>query len=66
VLLGHSLGGTLAAIFAAFDPRAAAGLVLLGAPLCFREGTSRFRDSVAAVARCAPAATDMVAGSVLS
>lgn len=34
-LAGHSLGGTLAAIFAALHPVAVRGLVLLEAPLCF-------------------------------
>jgi len=45
-LIGHSLGGTLAAIFAAEAPASIRGLVLLGAPLCFQPGTSRFRDAL--------------------
>ena len=45
-LIGHSLGGTLAAIFAALAPRSIRGLVLLGAPLCFQPQTSRFRDAL--------------------
>jgi len=45
-LLGQSLGGTLAAIFAAMAPESICGLVLLSAPLCFRPGTSRFRDAL--------------------
>ena len=45
-LLGHSLGGTLAAIFAAMAPESICGLVLLGAPVCFQPGTSRFRDAL--------------------
>jgi len=45
-LLGHSLGGTLAAIFGAMAPESISGLVLLGAPLCFRPSTSRFRDAL--------------------
>ncbi len=45
-LLGHSLGGTLAAIFSAMAPESICGLVLLGAPLCFRPATSRFRDAL--------------------
>ncbi len=44
VLMGHSLGGTLAAVFGATVPHSIRGLVLLGAPLCFRPATSRFRD----------------------
>lgn len=35
-LIGHSLGGTLAAAFCACEPRAMRGLLLLGAPLRFR------------------------------
>jgi polyhydroxyalkanoate synthase len=66
VLIGHSLGGTLAAIFAAFDPRRVGGLVLLGAPLCFREGTSHFRDALVSIARSDPAETEVVPGSVLT
>lgn len=49
-LMGHSLGGTLAAIVAALDPRKVSGLVLLGAPLCFQPGVSRFRDAIVAMA----------------
>ena len=45
-LLGHSLGGTLAAIFGAMAPESIRGLVLLGAPLCFRPATSQFRDAL--------------------
>ncbi len=45
-LLGHSLGGTLAAIFGAMAPESIRGLVLLGAPLCFAPATSRFRDAL--------------------
>lgn len=45
-LIGHSLGGTLAAIFGALAPDSIRGLVLLGAPLCFRPETSRFRDAL--------------------
>lgn len=35
VLLGHSLGGTLASLLAAMQPNAVAGLILLEAPLHF-------------------------------
>jgi polyhydroxyalkanoate synthase len=35
VLAGHSLGGTLAAIFSALHPERVQGLILLGAPLHF-------------------------------
>ena len=39
-LVGHSLGGTLAAIFTALAPASIRGLILLGAPLCFEPATS--------------------------
>jgi polyhydroxyalkanoate synthase len=65
-LIGHSLGGTLAAIFSALDPSIVQGLVLLGAPLCFHPGTSRFRDAMVAMAPPALATMDVVAGSLLS
>jgi polyhydroxyalkanoate synthase len=44
-LVGHSLGGTLAAIFAARHPQRAAGLVALEAPIAFGEG--RFEAAAA-------------------
>ena len=40
-LIGHSLGGTLAAIYGAWAPGTIRGLVLLGAPLCFEPERSR-------------------------
>lgn len=46
VLMGHSLGGTLAAIYAATAPSTIDGLVLLSSPLCFRADESAFRDAV--------------------
>lgn len=65
VLLGHSLGGTLAAIATALRPDLARGLVVLGAPLCFAPGSSPFRDVVVAQAPRAPG-DGTVAGSQLS
>ncbi|MBB3769899.1 polyhydroxyalkanoate synthase [Angulomicrobium tetraedrale] len=47
-LIGHSLGGTLAAIACAMEPDLARGVVLLGAPLSFEPGSSAFRDLVVA------------------
>ena len=46
VIIGHSLGGTLAAIYAAFGPETIRCLALLAAPLCFQPGKSRFRDAL--------------------
>jgi polyhydroxyalkanoate synthase subunit PhaC len=65
-LVGHSLGGTFAAIFGALAPEAARGLVLLGAPLCFRPGISRFRDAIVAIAPSDLAEMEVVPGSLLS
>ncbi len=45
-LIGHSLGGTLAAISCALAPRSVRGLVLLSAPLCFQPGKNEFRDAL--------------------
>lgn len=45
-LTGHSLGGTLACIYAATAPQTIRALVLLAGPLCFRPGVSRFRDAL--------------------
>jgi poly[(R)-3-hydroxyalkanoate] polymerase subunit PhaC len=65
-LIGHSLGGTFAAIFAALSPEATRGIVLLGAPLCFRPGISRFRDAIVALAPSNLAKMEVVPGSLLS
>jgi polyhydroxyalkanoate synthase subunit PhaC len=65
-LAGHSLGGTLAAIYAALRPRSVRGLVLLSAPLCFQPGVSRFRDAIVAMAPSSLSRTDVVPGSLLS
>jgi polyhydroxyalkanoate synthase len=65
-LMGHSLGGTLAAIFCALEPLSARGLVLLGAPLCFERLSSRFRDTLVSIVPSRLPETDIVAGSLLS
>jgi polyhydroxyalkanoate synthase len=66
-LMGHSLGGTLAAIYASLHPRSLQGLVLLGAPLCFEPGVSRFGDAlVSIVPPSALSSADVVPGSLLS
>jgi polyhydroxyalkanoate synthase len=65
-LMGHSLGGTLAAIHAALNPQGVRGLVLLGAPLCFQSGVSRFRDALVSVAPTGLSDIDVVPGSLLS
>jgi polyhydroxyalkanoate synthase len=66
LVMGHSLGGTLAAIFAAFDPPSIRGLVLLSTPLYFAPGSCRFRDAIVAMAPPRLAAMEIVPGSLLS
>ncbi len=65
-LMGHSLGGTLAAIYATLDPRHLRGLVLLGAPLCFAPGTSKFRDALVLLTPRLSSDVDVIPGSLLS
>jgi polyhydroxyalkanoate synthase len=65
-LMGHSLGGTFAATFAALAPERIQGLVLLGAPLSFHEGVSRFRDSLVALVPPSPVQAVVMPGSFLS
>ena len=66
ILMGHSLGGTLAAIFAALKPSGLRGLVLLGAPLSFHEGVSRFRDVLVSMVPATLSQIDIIPGSLLS
>jgi len=65
-LIGHSLGGTLAAVFSACEPRAVRGLLLLGAPLCFQPMTNRFRDALVSMIPPDLSETDIIPGSLLS
>jgi polyhydroxyalkanoate synthase len=65
-LVGHSLGGTLATIYCALEHRSVKGLVLLGAPLCFEQASSRFRDALVALIPGEFPETEVVAGSLLS
>jgi polyhydroxyalkanoate synthase len=65
-LIGHSLGGTLAAIFCTYEPRASRGLVLLGAPLSFETASSGFRDALVSLAPASMSEFDVVAGSLLA
>lgn len=66
LLAGHSLGGTLAALFAALRSDAIQGLVLLSAPLCFQPETSRFRDALVDLVPPGFVAADPFPGSLLS
>ena len=65
-LIGHSLGGTLAAIFGALAPGSLRGLVLLGAPLCFQPATSRFRDALVSLVPSGLDEVEPCPGSLLS
>jgi polyhydroxyalkanoate synthase subunit PhaC len=65
-LMGHSLGGTLAAIFAASEPESIPGLVLLSAPLCFQPETSRFRDALVSLVPSGLVNAGPCPGSLLS
>lgn len=66
ILMGHSLGGTLAAICAATAPETISGLVLLGSPLCFRPGESSFRDALVSLVPEPVSASEPYPGSILS
>jgi len=65
-LIGHSLGGTLAAIYGAFSPQRIRGLVLLGAPLCFEPSESQFRDALVTLVPKEISDADPFPGSLLS
>lgn len=65
-VMGHSLGGTLAAIFAALAPESVRGLVLLGTPLCFEKGSSRLRDGIISMVPPPFPEGNVVPGSLLS
>jgi polyhydroxyalkanoate synthase len=65
-VVGHSLGGTLAAIFSAWVPDRIRDLVLLGAPLCFQPETSEFRDTLVSLAPSTLSEADPFPGSLLS
>lgn len=65
-LIGHSLGGTLAAIYAAWAPESIGCLVLLGAPLCFQARGSRFRDALISLIPSELSDAEPFPGSLLS
>lgn len=54
IVIGHSLGGTLAAIATAQKPAAAAALAVVEAPLCFGASGGRFSRLIAAHAIIEP------------
>jgi len=65
-LIGHSLGGTIAAIYATLAPESIRALVLLGAPLCFQPQTSRFRDALVSLVPPTLSEAEPFPGSLLS
>jgi polyhydroxyalkanoate synthase subunit PhaC len=65
-LIGHSLGGTLAAIYGAFLPESIRGLVLLGTPLCFEPSENQFRDALVTLVPREISDSDSFPGSLLS
>jgi polyhydroxyalkanoate synthase len=65
-LVGHSLGGTLAAIYGAFASESIRGLVLLSAPLCFQAAESQFRDALVSLVPSELSDADPFPGSLLS
>ncbi len=65
-LVGHSLGGTLAAIFATLAPDSIRGLILLAAPLCFQPTTSQFRDALVSLVPPGLSEAEPFPGSLLS
>jgi pimeloyl-ACP methyl ester carboxylesterase len=65
-LIGHSLGGTLAAIYGAVQPETIKGLVLLGAPLCFEPSKSQFRDALISLVPRNVSEDEPFPGSLLS
>jgi len=65
-LIGHSLGGTLAAIYCALEQESVRGLVLLGAPLCFAPKSSQFRDGLVSLFPRMLHEAEIVPGSLLS
>lgn len=65
-LIGHSLGGTFAAIYCALKGENVRSLVLLGAPLCFEPKSSRFRDALVCLFPSPARELEIVPGSLLS
>ena len=66
VLMGHSLGGTLAAIAAATVAESIEGLVLLASPLCFPPGGNAFRDALVSLVPNRPPDSKPYPGSMLT
>ena len=65
-LIGHSLGGTLAAISSALMAGRIKGLILVATPLCFAPGSSQFRDALVALVPPLLSDVERFPGSLLS
>jgi len=65
-LVGHSLGGTLAAIFGAAASESIQGLMLLSAPLCFPPEEYPFRDALVSLVPSTLSEGHPFPGSLLS
>jgi polyhydroxyalkanoate synthase len=65
-LIGHSLGGTLAAMYGALLPESIRSLVLLGTPLCFEPSENQFRDALVTLVPQEISDADPFPGSLLS
>jgi polyhydroxyalkanoate synthase len=65
-LIGHSLGGTLAAMSCALTPESVQGLALISAPLCFEPGRSEFRDALVSLIPSVLPNAESFPGSLLS
>jgi polyhydroxyalkanoate synthase subunit PhaC len=65
-LIGHSLGGTLAAMYGALFPESITSLVLLGAPLCFEPSENQFRDALVRLVPQETSDADPFPGALLS
>jgi polyhydroxyalkanoate synthase subunit PhaC len=65
-LAGHSLGGTLAAIYAAGASDTIRGLLLLGAPLSFQPDQGGFRDALVSMVPSSLPGANPFPGSLLT
>ena len=65
-LIGHSLGGTLAAIYASLASEKLSALVLLSAPLCFEPQANGFRNALVSLVPPNLSETEPFPGSLLS
>ncbi|WP_157932980.1 alpha/beta fold hydrolase [Roseovarius salinarum] len=66
VVVGHSLGGTLAAIHAGLRADTLSGLVLLSAPVCFAHDASGFSGALSATASPLLSDADVIPGALLT